>query len=138
MEYINFITCLYFIGPFHIATFAPKQYMFEGNNFTTRCFIQVTDNNRRHVGQVSVVFSMRDCNNTGSEPVPLVNGPRVKYGFSDQRDVNGDRWIVAEMTIVNTTVDDSGCYYCNAVNFDHHENSSSTILTLESEFAFRL
>ena len=112
--------------------------MFEGNNFTTRCFIQVADNNRRHFGQVHVTFSMRDCDNTGSQPVPLENGGRVKHGFSDQYDGNDDRWIVAEMTIVNTTVDDSGCYNCHALNFDHYDDSFSIILTLESEFALRL
>ena len=111
------------------------QYMFEGNNFTSRCFIQVADKNRISVGQITVLFYVRDCNNTSSQLVPLVNVPRVKY---DQFDENGDRWIVAEMTIVNTTVNDSGCYYCIAANFDHTDNSSSTFLTLRSEFAFRL
>ena len=114
------------------------QYMFEGNNFTSRCFIQVADKNRISVGQITVLFYVRDCNSRNSQLVPLVNVPRVKYGFSDQFDENGDRWIVAEMTIANTTFDDSGCYYCIAANFDHTDNSSSTFLTLRSEFAFRL
>ena len=110
--------------------------MFEGSNFTTRCFIQVADKNRMNVGNIHVLFIYTSgyCNSTTSQPVPLVNGPGVKYSYSDQYDENGDRWVVAELTIVNTTANDSGCYFCIAATFYHTDDSSSTIATLESMF----
>ena len=108
--------------------------MFEGNNFTTRCFIQVADKNRMSIGNIQVLFVYTsDCNGT-SQPVPLVSGPGMTSSYSDQYDENGDRWVVAELTIVNTTANNGGCYHCIAATFDHTDNSTSTIATLESVF----
>ena len=106
--------------------------MFEGSNFTTRCFIQVADKNRMSIGNIHVLFIYAsDCNGT-SQPVPLLDGEGVESSYGDQFDENGDRWVVAELTVVNTTANDSGCYYCIAATFDHTDNTSSTIASLES------
>ena len=113
--------------------------MFEGSNFTTRCFIQVADKNRMSIGNIHVLFIYAsDCNSTTSQPIPLVSGPGVTSSYGDQYDDSGDRWVVAELTIVNTTANDSGCYYCIAATFDHTaaDNTSSTIVVLKSMHTF--
>ena len=108
--------------------------MFEGSNFTTRCFIQV---DKINVGNIHVLFIYASgCNSTMSQPVPLLDGPGVTSSYGDQYDDNGDRWVVAELTIVNTTANDSGCYHCIAVTFDHTDNTSSTIVVLKSMHTF--
>ena len=60
----------------------------------------------------------------------------MKFNYIDQYDDNGDKWIVAKLTIFTATVNDSGCYHCLAANFEHTDTSSSSIVYVQSKFAF--
>ena len=113
--------------------------MFEGKNFTSRCFIQF-DETRKNLGRISVFFYKGSCDDSASNVaiVPLFDDPRVKFiVHNDEYDDNGDRWIIAELIMFNTTVNDSGCYYCVAANFEHTDSKSSKFVYVQSKFAFK-
>ena len=61
---------------------------------------------------------------------------KVEVNSTEQYDDNGDIWVVVELTIFNTTVNDSGCYQCLAENFDHTNNSLSNVIFVESKFLY--
>lgn len=66
------------------------------------------------------------------------DGLRVTVDYNDNLDDNGDRWIIAELNILNATVNDSGCYQCLAANFEHTDNSTSNIIFIESKCNFEI
>ena len=61
---------------------------------------------------------------------------RVSILCTDQHDDNGDRWIVAELTIYNATLNDSGCYQCVAASSQHVEADTSRFIIVESKLIF--
>lgn len=120
--------------PFKVVTFTPIQYMFERGNFTSRCFIQV---NEKNIYKVSVAFlhTKYSCNNfTSIQVITAAKSPKIKFVQNNQY-INNEQWIIAELTVLNVTANDSGCYQCLAVSFGHTDRKSSDVIFLQSKVA---
>ena len=114
--------------------------MFEGVDFTSRCFIQV-DKNRQTRSEITtnVLFYKSSCNNaTSTYPTLLQNDSKIELISNERYDDNGDMWIIIELTIFNTTVNDSGCYQCLAASFDHTNNSLSNVIFMQSKLVINI
>ena len=112
--------------------------MFEGVDFTSRCFIQVDKNRPNHAKiTTNVLFYESSCNNAASiYPTVLESDDsKVEVNGNERYDDNGDIWVVVELTVFNTTVNDSGCYQCLAASFDHTNNSLTNVIFVESKFS---
>ena len=114
--------------------------MFEGVDFTSRCFIQVDKNRQTHSKIITnILFYKSSCSNaTSTYPYPIAtllqsDDSKVKIISNERYDDNGDIWVIVELTIFNTTVNDSGCYQCLAASFDHTNNILSNVIFVQSK-----
>ena len=111
--------------------------MFEGVDFTSRCFIQVDKNRQTHSKiTTNVLFYKSSCSNAISTYPTLLQSDDSKLELisNERYDDNGDIWVIVELTIFHTTVNDSGCYQCLGASFDHTNNSLSNVIFVEGKF----
>ena len=110
--------------------------MFEGVDFTSRCFIQVDKTRQSHSKiTTNVLFYQSSCNDTTSTyPTLLESDDKVELVSNEQYDDYGDIWVIVELTVFNTSVNDSGCYQCLGASFDHSNNSLANVIFIESKF----
>ena len=110
--------------------------MFEGVDFISRCFIQVDKTRPSHSKiTTNVIFYQTSCNNiTSTYPTLLQSDDsKIELVSNERYDDYGDKWIIVELTVFSTTVDDSGCYQCLGASFDHTNNSLANVIFVQSK-----
>ena len=110
--------------------------MFEGIDFTSRCFIQVDKTRQSHSKiTTNVLFYQSSCNDTTSTHPMLLQSDdsKIELVSNEQYDDYGDTWIIIKLIVFKTTVNDSGCYGCVGASFDHTNNSLANVIFVQSK-----